>query len=235
MPPEEDQADITRRFLMNVVLPVWLAAGIADWLCHRASSIETTTGPKESLIHLLMLTEAAIPVLAGMFLEITSPVLATMIAAMPLHDATALWDLNYAVARREVKPIEQHVHDYLVMAPVMAVGFVSVLHWPQLLALLGRGSRPPGLGHPLEEQSPAMASRRGDADSTDRSRMASLSGRAVSHAQEREPVGCAKEIAPHELMAPAHHSDDRRRNLTIEVRPGTLIVFRLGLCPTSMR
>jgi hypothetical protein len=51
-PPASDVGDITRRFLMNVVLPVWLAAGIADWLCHRASSIETTTGPKESVIHL---------------------------------------------------------------------------------------------------------------------------------------------------------------------------------------
>jgi hypothetical protein len=27
--------DITRCFLMYVVLPVWLAAGIADWICHR--------------------------------------------------------------------------------------------------------------------------------------------------------------------------------------------------------
>jgi hypothetical protein len=146
MPSKDDQADITRRFLINVVLPVWLAAGIADWLCHRATSIETTTGPKESLIHLLMLSEAAIPVLAGMFLEITSPVLAVMIAAMLLHDATALWDLNYAVTRREVKPIEQHVHDYLVMTPVMAVSFISVLHWPQLLALFGIGKNRPDWG-----------------------------------------------------------------------------------------
>jgi hypothetical protein len=135
----ERRRDITRRFLMNVVLPVWLAAGIADWLCHRASSIETTTGPKESIIHLLMLTEAAVPVLCGMFLEITSPILALMIVAVLLHDATALWDVGYAVTMREVTPIEQHVHSFLEVVPVMAVAFVSVLHWPQLLALLGIG------------------------------------------------------------------------------------------------
>ena len=142
-PQPEMVPDVTRRFLMNAVLPVWLAAGIADWLCHRATSIETTTGPKESAMHLLMLTEAAIPVLGGMFLEITSPVLALMIATVPLHDATALWDVSYAVTRREVTPIEQHVHSFLEMVPLMAVSFISVLHWPQFLALFGFGPNRP--------------------------------------------------------------------------------------------
>lgn len=143
IPPPEDVADITRRFLMNAVLPVWLAAGIADWICHRATEIEKTTGPKESLMHLLMLTEAAVPVLGGMFLEITSPVLAVMIAAMLLHDATALWDVSYAVTKREVTPVEQHVHSFLEIVPVMAVSFIAVLHWPQLLALFGIGKERP--------------------------------------------------------------------------------------------
>jgi hypothetical protein len=30
--------------LMYFVLPVWLAAGFADYLCHRATCIETTSG-----------------------------------------------------------------------------------------------------------------------------------------------------------------------------------------------
>ncbi len=138
-----DVADITRNFLMGFVLPLWLAAGVADWIRHRAAEIETTTGAKESLIHLAMLTEAAIPVVAGLFLEIASPVLALMIASFLLHDMTALWDVSYAVTLREVTPIEQHVHDYLVMVPLMAVAFIAVLHWPQLLALLRIGGRRP--------------------------------------------------------------------------------------------
>jgi len=145
-PQPQDFEDITRRFLMNVVLPVWLASGIADWLCHRGSHIETTTGPKESLMHLLMLTEAAIPVLCGMFLEITSPVLALAIVAALLHDATALWDVSYAVTKREVTPIEQHVHSFLEMVPMAAIAFISILHWPQLLALLGIGKNRPDWG-----------------------------------------------------------------------------------------
>lgn len=134
-----DAAELTRRFLLYVVLPVWLAAGVADWFCHRAARIEENAGPKELLLHLLMLAEVSVPVIAGLFLEITSPVLGLMIAAFLLHDATALWDVSYAVTRREVTPIEQHVHSYLEMMPLMAIAFVSVLHWPQLLGLVGLG------------------------------------------------------------------------------------------------
>ena len=58
-------SDPTVLILMYFVLPVWLLAGFADWLCHRASHIETTTGAKESLIHLLMFAEVGGPLLAA--------------------------------------------------------------------------------------------------------------------------------------------------------------------------
>jgi hypothetical protein len=63
-------SDPTVLILMYFILPVWLLAGFADWLCHRASHTETTTGPKESLIHLLMFAEVGVPLLAAMFLEV---------------------------------------------------------------------------------------------------------------------------------------------------------------------
>ena len=47
-------ADPMAIILMYFVLPVWLAASFADWLCPRATHIEARTGAKESLIHLLM-------------------------------------------------------------------------------------------------------------------------------------------------------------------------------------
>ena len=130
-----DSSTITRRFLLYFIVPLWQMAGIADWICHRATNIEGTTGAKESLMHLLMLAEVSIPVLAGFYLEITAPVAALMILAFVLHDATALWDVSYAVTRREVTPIEQHVHSFLEMVPLMAISFIAVLHWPQFSAL----------------------------------------------------------------------------------------------------
>lgn len=126
-------------YLLFVILPLWLAVGAADWMCHRVARIERTTGPKESALHLLMLAEAGLPVLMGLFLEINGLIILIMIVALGLHELTSYWDVAYAAQNRTVTPIEQRVHDYLGAVPFMAVSFVLVLHWPQGLALLGIG------------------------------------------------------------------------------------------------
>src|ERR1700712_384556 len=75
--PKVMDPSAAQNILMYFVLPVWLAAGFADYLCHRAASIETTSGWKESLLHLLQLAEMAIPTLAAIFLEINALIIAT--------------------------------------------------------------------------------------------------------------------------------------------------------------
>jgi hypothetical protein len=135
-------SDPTVLILMYFVLPLWLVAGFADWLCHRASHIETTTGAKESLIHLLMFTEVGIPLLAAMFLDINALIIASMLVAFVLHEATAMWDVSYATTARTVTPLEQHVHSFLEMIPLMGIIIVVSLHWDQFLALFGFGSEP---------------------------------------------------------------------------------------------
>lgn len=130
---------ILRGMLMYFVLPLWLAAGFADYLCHRAAHIEQTSGWKESALHLLQFAEMAVPVLAALFLEITSGVIVLMIVFLILHQATALWDVRYAAATREVTPLEQHVHSYLEMLPLMGLLIVIVLHWSAFTALFGTG------------------------------------------------------------------------------------------------
>lgn len=134
-------AKVTQDFLMYVVVPLWITSGVADYLCHRATDIEHTTGAYESLLHLAMLVEMGVPTLAAMFLEITSPVLALMVASFVLHEATALWDVSYAVEHRNVTPLEQHVHSFLEMLPLMGLSFVAVLNWPEVMAMVGLGDR----------------------------------------------------------------------------------------------
>ena len=134
--------DPTLTILMYFVLPVWLAAGFADWLCHRATHIESTTGAKESLIHLLMFAEVGLPLLAAIFLEINAGIILLMIVAFFAHEATALWDVSYAVGRRRVTPFEQHVHSFLELVPLMAMLLVVSRHWSQFQALLGLGGEP---------------------------------------------------------------------------------------------
>jgi hypothetical protein len=137
------EAELTRNALMYFVLPVWLAAGFADWMCHRASRIEITSGPKESLIHLLMFVEVAIPITAAMSFEINSLVILVMIVFWAVHEATAVWDVSYAADKREVTPIEQYVHSYLGVLPLMSLVLIVVLNWSQFLALFGLGTEAP--------------------------------------------------------------------------------------------
>ena len=126
--------------LMYFILPLWLAAGFADYLCHRASHIEETSGPKESALHLLQFAEMAIPTLAAIFLDINALIILTGIVCLVLHEATAIWDVRYAYDRREVTPTEQHIHSLLEMLPLMGLTIIIILHWGQFLALFGLGT-----------------------------------------------------------------------------------------------
>src|SRR3982750_2950983 len=108
--PEVMDPSAAQNILMYFVLPVWVAAGFADYLCHRATNIETTSGPKESLLHLLQFAEMAVPTLAAIFLESNALIIRVMIACLILHEATAIWDVSYAYQLRTITPTEQHVH-----------------------------------------------------------------------------------------------------------------------------
>jgi hypothetical protein len=130
---------LLQHFLMYVVVPVWLLAGVADYFCHRASDIERTSGVAESLLHLLQFALVGIPLLAALFLEINAAILLIMVAGLVLHQATAVWDVSYANATRRVTPAEQHVHGVLEMAPAIATAAVAILHWPDFLSLFGMG------------------------------------------------------------------------------------------------
>jgi hypothetical protein len=130
---------LLQHFLMYVIVPVWLLAGLADYVCHRASRIEHTSGIAESLLHLLQFVEVGVPLLAVLFLEINAAVLLVMLVGLVLHQATAVWDVRYANATRRVAPAEQHVHGVLEMTPAIAMAAIAILHWQPFLTLFGIG------------------------------------------------------------------------------------------------
>lgn len=131
--------DPTAVILMYFLMPLWLMVGVADWLCHKATHIERTSGARESVLHLLMFAEIGLPLLAAIFLDVNALIIGFMIIMFLLHEATALWDVDYAVARRRVTPLEQHVHSFLEMIPLMALLLIIARHSPQFLALFGAG------------------------------------------------------------------------------------------------
>jgi hypothetical protein len=110
------------------IFPLWLAAGGADWLCHRRSRIEETSGTRESWLHIVAFAEIALPTIAALFLELNALMLVVAGAAVLAHMATSLLDTAVSQPRRHISPIEQQVHSYLEMLPLFAFAIVAVLH-----------------------------------------------------------------------------------------------------------
>ena len=114
-------------------LPAWSVAGALDWLWHRQTKIETTSGPKESILHLLMMVESGISGMAGLF--------AVMTAGMLLHQATVIWDVEYTVSRRMIPAREQHTHTFMETFPFDILMVFASLHPDAFQSMLGLGAR----------------------------------------------------------------------------------------------
>jgi hypothetical protein len=71
-----DVESVTVRYLMYVLTPGWLLPGIVDYLMHRRTRIEQTSGLRESAIHSLMMAEIAVPVTLTLLCEV-NPLLLT--------------------------------------------------------------------------------------------------------------------------------------------------------------
>ena len=131
---------IANNYMLYFLVPAWIVPGLADYACHRRSRIETTSGLHEAILHFLMIKVVGLPILMGLLLEINALVILLMAIAYFVHLALALWDVSYAVSKRTVSPIEQHVHSFLEVLPFMALSFVVCLYWSQAQALVGLGS-----------------------------------------------------------------------------------------------
>ncbi|MCS0636887.1 diguanylate cyclase [Streptomyces sp. LP05-1] len=139
----DDVENASRRFLMYGVLPLWFVPAVADWIMHRRTGIEHTTGVRESAVHALMMTEAGVPVVAALTAKVNPLVLSLMGGAALAHGATALWDVSMAVEEREVRPVEQHIHSFLEVLPLTAAAFTACLHWDRVRAGFSRAHRRP--------------------------------------------------------------------------------------------
>jgi hypothetical protein len=132
-----------QRYMMYIIMPAWGLVGALDWLWHRQTKIETTSGPKESMMHLLMMAEAGLPVLAGLYLETNAGLLTLMCAGVLLHQATVIWDVSYTVSRRKIPAREQHTHTFMETLPFDIFAVFACLHPEQFRSMLGMGDEKP--------------------------------------------------------------------------------------------
>lgn len=128
-----------RPILMFVVFPLWVAAGLIDWACHRRTRIERTSGLKENLLHLLMTAEVGLGMLAVALLEVNAAVLLIVSPVFVVHELTVYWDLHYTTPLRLVAPFEQMVHSFLEIFPLLSLALLATSNSDQALALFGLG------------------------------------------------------------------------------------------------
>lgn len=125
---DTDVQSTTERYLLFVLIPLWIVPGVLDWYWHKRTEIENTSGLSESLIHSLMMAEVGLPIQLALHFEINPLVLGIMTGALLAHSATAVWDVRLAVHHREVKTGEQHTHSFLEVLPFMGLAFAACLH-----------------------------------------------------------------------------------------------------------
>ena len=137
-----------------VVMPVWMAMGFADYLCHRATDIEHTAGTRESLLHLIQFGLIGLPLMAVLFLQVDAGLLLVLAVFVALHHAVAYIDVRYANGTRRVRPIEQMIHSFLELLPITAYLLLVATEFGQLQAVFGMGGEHADLS--LHVRSPAL-------------------------------------------------------------------------------
>lgn len=146
--------EAARLLLMYGVVPLWIAAGVADWWCHRASAIERTSGLRENGLHWILLAEGGVALLAALLLEINAAVLLLVLAAFFAHELTTYVELRYTVPRRPIRPFEQMVHSFMEILPLVLLALLAAMAWDQVLALFDQATPDFGL-RPKAEPWPA--------------------------------------------------------------------------------
>jgi hypothetical protein len=140
---DDNVAQATQAYLLYVVLPLWTIPGFGDWVCHRKSKIERTSGTHESLTHALMMSAVGVPALMALLFEINASTILALFGGFVVHEGIVIWDVAYAAGLRKVSTTEQHFHSFLEVLPFMSLSFILCLHWDQALGILGKGPARP--------------------------------------------------------------------------------------------
>ena len=138
-----DTSDLLINVMMYGFLPLWGIAGFADWCCHRATNIESTSGIKESLMHSLMGVQMAIPILLCLLYYVNVLILLICIITWISHEVVAHCDVKYATPKREISIWEMHAHTYLGSLPLYMLTSIIVINWDvfqQLVSLEWAGN-----------------------------------------------------------------------------------------------
>lgn len=126
--------DSLSALLLWGIYPVWLLAGAGDYFCHHRTDIERTAGATESWLHLAQFGCLAVAFACALLLEISAAVFVLMVMLVLTHSLLSYIDVRYTEGRRHIAPIEQTVHGFMDVLPLVAVALLGVQHWPEIRA-----------------------------------------------------------------------------------------------------
>lgn len=95
----------------------WIAAGMADFALHRRSDLPHTSGLAESRLHLLQLVVVGTGLFIWWALAPNWGAWSLAAACVVLHAFFGYADTRSAWHRRDIVPLEQHIHSVLDFAP----------------------------------------------------------------------------------------------------------------------
>ncbi|WP_203165359.1 hypothetical protein [Steroidobacter gossypii] len=114
------------------IYPLWLLAGAGDYVCHRRTDIEHTSGNPESRYHLLQYLTLLVVFAAAVLLKVNAVIFGAMVILIVVHSVLAHLDVSYTDGRRYISPLEQQIHGFMEVLPVVAVAIFGVLHWAEI-------------------------------------------------------------------------------------------------------
>lgn len=127
---------LLQNVILYVCLPLWVIVGFADYLCHRKSGIEHTTGIRESLFHVIMGAQMGLPVFLGLFFEINVLLLLLAFALLVFHVWVAHSDVAYAIDTRHITVWETHTHSFLEVLPFVVLLLIVCKKWSAFVDLV---------------------------------------------------------------------------------------------------
>jgi hypothetical protein len=116
------------------IYPAWLLAGAGDYLCHRKTDIERTSGATESWQHVMQFGCLAVAFACAVLLRISAAVFVLLVALVLAHSFLSYIDVRYTDGRRRILPIEQSIHGFMDVLPLVAVAVLGVQQWPEIRA-----------------------------------------------------------------------------------------------------
>ena len=124
--------DSLSALLLWGIYPAWLLAGAGDYFCHRRTDIERTSGAVESWLHLAQFGCLAVAFACAVLLQMSALVFVAIVVLVLTHSALSYIDVRYTDGLRRISPIEQTVHGFMDVLPLVAVALLGVQHWAEI-------------------------------------------------------------------------------------------------------